>query len=76
MTDPNIDPTVPPKDAPPRGGTAKRVPPLAWIILMLLLLMVAVGVSQYGGAHITPGGGQTPTKDPAASEAVMPAPAN
>lgn len=73
-TDPDVDPAVPPKDAPPRGGTAKRVPPLAWIILVLLLVMLAVGVSQCGGSHVTPGGGETPMKNPdMASEAVMPA---
>jgi hypothetical protein len=73
-TDKNRDPSVPPHDAPPRGGEAKKVPPLAWIILALLVLMAVIGAVQYQGNHKTPGGGDTPMAqvgDPA--EAVMPA---
>jgi hypothetical protein len=73
MTDQNPDPSVEPRDAPPRGGTAKSVPPLAWIILGLLLLFAVIAMSQCQGNHETPGGGDTPMAqvgDPA--EAVMP----
>lgn len=74
MTDPNTDPSVEPRDAPPRGGKAKRVPPLAWIILGLLLLFAVIAMSQCQGTHETPGGDEMPQAqvgDPA--EAVMPA---
>lgn len=72
--DRNTDPNVPPRDAPPRGGTAKRVPPLVWIVLGLLVLMAVFAISQYDGSRQTPSGGvidQADTQDPV--EAVMPA---
>ncbi|HYG26949.1 MAG TPA: hypothetical protein VD906_08580 [Caulobacteraceae bacterium] len=74
MTDQNRDPNVDPRDAPPRGGRAKKVPPLAWIILGLLLLAAVIALSQCQGEHVTPGGGEMPQAqvgDPV--EAVMPA---
>jgi len=73
-TDPDVDPTVPRKDAPPRGGKAKRFPPLAWIILGLLVLFAVIALSQCDGEHVTPGGGQMPMANPGQEqEAVMPA---
>lgn len=72
--DPNTDPSVPPRDAPPRGGTAKRIPPLVWIVLGLLVLVVVLTISQCDGSRRTPSGGtvnQSSVEDP--SQAVMPA---
>lgn len=76
MTDPNADPRVDPRDAPPRGGRAKTIPPLVWIVLGLLILLAVIAVSQCQGTHVTPSGGEMPQAqvgDPA--EAVMPQPA-
>jgi hypothetical protein len=70
MTNTDRDTSVPPRDAPPRGGTAKRIPPLVWIVIALLVLMAIWGVVQYGGSHRTPGGGSTPAGTP--QPAVMP----
>ena len=72
--DKNIDPSVPPEDAPPRGGKAKRIPPLVWIVLALLLLFAVVAVSQCDGARRTPSGdtvNQANAENPA--QATMPA---
>ena len=72
--DPDTDPTVPPRDAPPRGGEAKRIPPLVWIVLGLLIVMAIFAVAQCGGTRQTPSGdsvNQANIDDPA--EAVMPA---
>ncbi|MGE5566379.1 MAG: hypothetical protein ACM3YN_09545 [Parcubacteria group bacterium] len=60
MTDADRDRSVPPRDAPPRGGTAKKIPPLVWIVLALLVGMAIWGAVQYGGSHRTPSGGSTP----------------
>ena len=68
------DPSVPPRDAPPRGGKAKRIPPLVWIILGLLLLWAVIALTQCDAIRRTPGGDEIPQtnlEDPA--EAVMPA---
>ncbi|HEX6859893.1 MAG TPA: hypothetical protein VF138_06805 [Caulobacteraceae bacterium] len=74
MTDPDTDPTVEPRDAPPRGGRAKKVPPLAWIVLGLLVLFAVIALSQCDGQHVTPGGGTMPQAQVDDSrEAVMPA---
>ena len=70
MTDADRDPTVPPRDAPPRGGAAKKIPPLVWIVLALLVVMAIWGAVQYGGSHETPSGGSTPQA--AQGDAVMP----
>lgn len=72
--DPNTDPNVPPRDAPPRGGRAKTIPPLLWIILGLLVLIVVLAVSQCDGVRTSPSGDgihQADDEDPA--EAIMPA---
>lgn len=72
--DRNTDPNVPPRDAPPRGGEAKRIPPLVWIVLALLVLMAIIGIAQYDGTRRTPSGetvDQANVEDPV--EAVMPA---
>lgn len=72
--DPNTDPSVEPRDAPPRGGRAKAIPPLVWIVIGLLLLVVLIALSQCDRLQRTPSGGVVPQanlEDPA--EAVMPA---
>lgn len=71
--DNNTDPSVPPRDAPPHGGKAKKIPPLVWIVLGLLVLFAVIAVSQCDGARQTPSGdsvNQASTEDQA--EAVMP----
>lgn len=72
--DPKTDPNVPPRDAPPRGGKAKAIPPLVWIVLGLLVLLAVLAISQCDGTRQTPSGdtvNQASTEDPV--EAVMPA---
>jgi hypothetical protein len=71
MPDAPQDTSVPAHDAPPRGGKAKAVPPLIWIVLALLVVMALWGVLQYRGSHVTPGGGQTPQSEQGPT--VMPA---
>lgn len=68
MTDSAPDP----RDASPDDGKVRKVPPLVWIILALLVVMVVIGVSQYGGSRVTPSGGSVP--QPKAEEAYLPAP--
>jgi len=70
MTDADRDRSVPPRDAPPRGGEAKRIPPLVWIVIALLAVMAIWGAVQYGGSHKTPSGGSTPAAAP--EQTVMP----
>jgi len=60
MTDADSDRPIPAHDVPPRGGKVKAIPPLVWVVLALLVAMAIWGVVQYGGSHVTPGGGQTP----------------
>jgi len=73
-TDSNRDPSVPPEDAPPRGGKAKAIPPLVWVILALLVLMAVLAMAQCDGNHRTIGGGDTPMKNPAQEQqTIMPA---
>ena len=72
--DQNTDPSVAPRDAPPHGGKAKRIPPLVWIVLALLLLFAVIAVAQCDGVRRTPSGdtvNQANAEDPV--EAVMPA---
>lgn len=71
--DNNTDPSVPPEDAPPRGGKAKTIPPLVWIVLGLLLLFAVIAVSQCDGARRTPSGDTVNQADADTAEAVMPA---
>ena len=69
--DPNTDPNVPPRDAPPRGGRAKGIPPLVWIVLGLLVLMAVFAIAQCDGTRQTPSGESVNQTAP--TEAVMPA---
>ena len=71
MPDAPQDTSVPPHDAPPRGGKAKAVPPLVWVVLALLILMGLWGALQYNGSHKTPSGGSTPQSEQGPT--VMPA---
>lgn len=65
-----------PRDASPDNGKTRKVPPLAWIIGGLLVLMAAIAFFQYGGSHVTPSGGETPQqKEEVAPDGVMPDPA-
>lgn len=45
--------------------TTRKVPMLAWIILAILVLVIAVAAIQRQGTHTTPMGGATPqTNEP------------
>ena len=44
---------VPPRDAPPHGGKARKIPPLVWIVLALLVLFAVIAVAQCDGARYT-----------------------
>lgn len=63
--------TIDPRDASPDTGKVRKVPPLAWIILALLVAMIVFGALQYGGTRTTPTGGTV--DQPKAEESVMPA---
>ena len=63
MTDTDRDSSVPPRDAPPRGGKAKSIPPLVWVIIALLFVMAVWGMYQHNGSRVTPGGGTMPQTD-------------
>ncbi len=45
-----------PRDASPDTGKTRKVPPLALVILALLVLMAAIAIAQYGGSRTTPSG--------------------
>lgn len=53
---------------------ARKVPPLVWIVLALLVAGIAVGMLQRGGTHVTPQGGTMPQAD-AGTSYMPPAPA-
>jgi len=54
------DRPVPARDASPEGHN-RRVPPLVWIILALLVGWFVFAAIQKGGTHRTPQGGTTPS---------------
>lgn len=53
---------------------ARKIPPLVWVILALLVAGVVVGMLQRGGTHVTPQGGTMPQAKPGTSY-MAPAPA-
>ncbi|MET0274416.1 MAG: hypothetical protein ABW360_15625 [Phenylobacterium sp.] len=62
-------PDTPDKPEPRRA--TRNVPPLVWIILVLLVGAFAYALFQRGGTHTTPQGQETPQVDQATT--VMPA---
>ena len=62
------------RSATPERRPARKIPPLVWIILALLVAGVLVGVFQRGGTHVTPQGGTMPQAEPGTSY-MPPAPA-
>lgn len=50
--------------------TSRRIPPLVWIVLALLVGWLVVAMLQRGGTDRTPGGGTTPMAEQGPS--VMP----
>lgn len=42
--------------SPDPGGRRRKVPPLAWIIVGLLALCVAIAFALQSGTHVTPNG--------------------
>jgi len=61
MTDPGAH------SATPERRPGRKIPPLVWIILALLVGGIAVGLLQRGGTHVTPQGGTMPQAEPGAS---------
>lgn len=47
-------------DKPEPRRMSRNVPPLAWIILGLLLVVIVVAAVQRRGTHVTPQGGTMP----------------
>ncbi|MFN3513768.1 MAG: hypothetical protein ACK41C_12020 [Phenylobacterium sp.] len=61
------DPQTPPKRPDPPG---RRIPPLVWVIVAFLVVIVVLAVMAYGGKRTTPTGETVLQGEP--SEAVMP----
>jgi len=55
-------------DPKTRGG--RRIPPLVWIIVAVLIGWLVIAFLQRGGTHVTPQGGTTPQATQ--GEAVIP----
>lgn len=68
MTDDRPDP----RDVSPDTGRTRKVPPLAWIIGGLLVLMIVIGALQYGGSRTTPSGGTVDQQKEALSDGYLP----
>jgi len=49
----------------------RKIPPLVWIVLALLVAWLVVALMQRGGTHVTPQGGTAPQQ--AEGPATMPA---
>jgi hypothetical protein len=56
---------------PPAERPTRNIPPLAWIVLVLLVLAIGVSFVYRRGEHVTPSGGTMPQAPEKA--AVMPA---
>lgn len=48
-----------PKTGAP-GPRSRRIPPLVWIVVALLVAWLVVALVQRGGTHVTPSGGTAP----------------
>ena len=53
----------------------RNIPPLAWIIILILIVLAVVAWKNYGGSMKTPTGGEAPTPATAEVSAVTPPPA-
>jgi len=62
-------------DPGPTQKSGRRIPPLVWIVLALLVGWLVVAMVQRGGTHRTPGGGTAPMAEQAPST-IPPAPAS
>lgn len=58
-------------DPRPQTKPSRRIPPLVWIVLALLVGWFVVAMLQRGGIHTTPDGGTMPMADQGPS--IMPA---
>ena len=74
MANRDTSPPVSPRDASPEGRT-RRIPPLIWVVLALLVAWFAVAMWQRQGTHTTPSGG-TVTSGVEGPAYLPPAPAN
>jgi hypothetical protein len=59
MSDPTASRPVPPRDASPEGRN-RRIPPLIWIIVALLVVWFIIAGVMRRGVDNTPQGGSTP----------------
>lgn len=59
------------RSSPEQRRAARKIPPLVWIVLALLVAWLVVALVQWGGTHRTPQGGETPMQ--AEGPSVMPA---
>ena len=50
----------PPTEPAPAERRARRIPPLVWIVVGLLVAWLIVAMLQRGGTHVTPQGGTMP----------------
>ena len=65
---------VQPRDASPDTGGQRRVPPLIWIVLAVLVAWFAVAMWQRQGTHPTASGRETVTSPTASPAYTPPAP--
>ena len=65
MSDSRTDP------APTERKGARKIPPLVWIVLAILVGWLVVAMLQRGGTHVTPQGGTMPQQ--AEGPSTMPA---
>lgn len=59
-----------PSDTAPKPRDSRRIPPLVWIIVAILLGWLVIAFLQRGGTHVTPQGGTAPQATQ--GEAVIP----
>lgn len=64
-----------PRDASPDTGRTRRIPPLVWVVVVLLVAWFALAMWQRQGTHRTPSGG-TVTSAAEGPAYLPPAPAN
>lgn len=75
MATPETSRRVDPRDASPDHGGTRRVPPLIWIVLAVLVAWFAIAMWQRQGTHPTASGRETVTSaaEPAAQMPAAPA---
>lgn len=59
-----------PSDTGQKAKGGRKIPPLVWIVLAILVAWLVIALLQRGGTHVTPQGGTMPQATQ--GEAVMP----